>query len=101
MSARQRFQFMRCGPAELTSMRVLHLIKSEGVYGAERILLYLAREQQRGGHDVHIGSIAAPGEPTPDLEATARQWQLPVLSLRVPRLPTPGAVRTLLSAGRG
>lgn len=81
-------------------MRILHLIKSEGVYGAERILLYLAREQQRAGHEVHIGSIATPGAATPDLEAAARAWQLPVVPLRVPRLPTPGAVRTLLAAAR-
>ncbi|MBV9622249.1 MAG: glycosyltransferase [Gammaproteobacteria bacterium] len=81
-------------------MRVLHLIKSEGVYGAERILLYLALEQQRAGEAPYLGSIGAPGCAAPAIEALARAWQLPVLPLRVPRLPTPGAVRTLLAAAR-
>ena len=44
-------------------MRILHLIHSEGLYGAERILLYLAREQQLRGHAAVVGSMRDPGTP--------------------------------------
>ena len=52
-------------------MRILHLLDSGGIYGAERILLYLAREQQRQGNTPTIGSIARPGASTTPLEAMA------------------------------
>ena len=61
MSPRHLCQVM---PVELfgpESMRILHLIHSEGVYGAERILMYLAREQQRRGHEPVLGSIGPLG----------------------------------------
>jgi len=77
-------------------MRILHLIDSGGVYGAERILLYLAREQQQRGHQPIIGSIARPGIAETPLEATARSWSLPVESIRIPRQPTPAVIRALL-----
>lgn len=77
-------------------MRILHLIDSGGVYGAERILLYLAREQQQRGHQPIIGSIARPGVVETPLEATARSWRLPVESIRIPPQPIPSVIRALL-----
>lgn len=81
-------------------MRILHLIDSGGVYGAERILLYLAREQQQRGHQPIIGSIARPGVIETPLEATARSWGLSVESIRIPSQPTPSVIRALLGVRR-
>ena len=77
-------------------MRILHLIHSEGVYGAELILLYLAREQQRAGHIALIGSIRDPGTPRTAFEARAADLGLPVVPIRIAPRPTPGVVRALL-----
>lgn len=98
MRAQHRFQ-VRSGKkrASRDSMRILHLIHSGGVYGAEYILLYLAREQQQRSHSSLIGSIGDIGMPQTPLEAIARSWGLPVVPIRVaPRRPTPGVVRSLL-----
>jgi glycosyltransferase involved in cell wall biosynthesis len=77
-------------------MRILHLIHSEGVYGAELILLYLAREQQQRGHEPFVGSIRDPGTGQTSFEALANSWGLPVVPIRVAPRPTPGVVRALL-----
>lgn len=81
-------------------MRILHLIHSEGVYGAELILLYLAREQREGGHEPFIGSMRDPGTPETPFEALAKSWGLPVVPIRIVPRPTPGAVRQLLRLSR-
>ena len=77
-------------------MRILHLIHSEGVYGAERILLYLAREQQRRGHQPVIGSIGPLGVGPKEIEVTAKSSGLTVVPIRVASRPTPGVIRSLL-----
>ena len=77
-------------------MRILHLIDSGGVYGAERVLLYLAREQQRQGHHPLLGSIARPGAPQPQIEVLAEAWGIPVEPIRIAPRPSPKVVRTLL-----
>ena len=64
-------------------MRILHLIHSEGVYGAESILLYLAREQQRRGHEPFVGSIRDPGTAETQFEVLARSHELPVVPIRI------------------
>ena len=81
-------------------MRILHLIHSEGVYGAELILLYLAREQQQRGHEPFVGSIRDPGTHQSPFEAVARSWGLPVVPIRIAPRPTPGVVRSLLRTVR-
>ena len=43
-------------------MRILHLIDSGGVYGAERVLLNLARCCQKLGDEVFVGTIVGPGD---------------------------------------
>lgn len=80
-------------------MRILHLIHSEGIYGAEAILLYLAREQQRG-HEPVIGSIRDPGTAETPFEALARAWGLPVLAIRIAPRPTPAVIAALLRTVR-
>jgi glycosyltransferase involved in cell wall biosynthesis len=81
-------------------MRILHLIDSGGVYGAERVLLYLAREQRRQGHQAFIGSIGRPGTPEAAIETLARSWDLPVVPIRIPRLPTVAVMNSLLGTIR-
>jgi glycosyltransferase involved in cell wall biosynthesis len=82
-------------------MRILHLIHSEGVYGAELILLYLAREQQQRGHEPFVGSIRDPGTVQTPFEALANSWGLPVVPIRIAPRPTPGVVGSLLRTVRG
>ncbi len=77
-------------------MRILHLIHSEGVYGAELILLYLAREQQKRGHEPLVGSIRDPGTERTSFEALANSWGLPVIPIRIAPRPTPEVIRSLL-----
>src|ERR1700681_1912903 len=81
-------------------MRILHLIHSEGVYGAELILLYLAREQQQRGDESFVGSIRDPGKGQTPFEALAHSWGLPVVPIRIAPRPTPGVVRSLLRTVR-
>lgn len=81
-------------------MRILHLIHSEGVYGAELILLYLAREQRERGHEPYIGSMRDPGTPETPFEALASAWGLPVVPIRIVPRPTPAVVRELLRISR-
>jgi glycosyltransferase involved in cell wall biosynthesis len=81
-------------------MRILHLIDSGGVYGAERILLYLAREQQRAGHEPILGSMSRPGTGETALESLAAMWGVPVVQIRIARTPTPRVIGTLLEHAR-
>jgi glycosyltransferase involved in cell wall biosynthesis len=81
-------------------MRILHLIHSEGVYGAELILLYLAREQQRRGHQVTVGSMRDPGTPQTPFEALAARYGVSIVPLRIPPRPTPAVRGALLGCAR-
>jgi glycosyltransferase involved in cell wall biosynthesis len=80
-------------------VRILHLIHSEGIYGAESILLYLAREQQRA-HEPIIGSIRDPGTAETPFEALARSWGLKVVPIRIAPRPTPAVIGALLHTVR-
>lgn len=64
-------------------MKILHLIDSGGLYGAEVMLLDLAQEQQRLGLEPIIASIgtARPGQKP--LEAEARRRSIPVETFRM------------------
>jgi glycosyltransferase involved in cell wall biosynthesis len=81
-------------------MRILHLIHSEGVYGAELILLYLAREQQQRGHQVTIASMRDPGTPQTQFEALAATYGVNVMPLRIAPRPTPQVRGALLGCAR-
>jgi glycosyltransferase involved in cell wall biosynthesis len=82
-------------------MRIIHLIHSEGIYGAELVLLYLAREQQRSGHEPAIGSMRDPGTPQTAFEARAVAWGVPVIPIRIAPRPTPGVIGKVLRAISG
>lgn len=81
-------------------MRILHLIHSEGIYGAELILFYLAREMHRAGHEIIIGSIQDPGAAASAFEAFARSCGLTVVPIRIAPRPTPGVITSLLKIVR-
>lgn len=53
-------------------MKILHVIDSGGLYGAEKMLLSLAVECRRLGHEVTIGTIVAPQDESDPLGEAAR-----------------------------
>jgi glycosyltransferase involved in cell wall biosynthesis len=59
-------------------MKVLHVIDSGGLYGAEQVLLTLMSETVRSGAGVALASIATPGLPEKPLEKEARRRGLDV-----------------------
>ncbi len=64
-------------------MRILHVIDSGGLYGAETMLLGLVREQRRLGVDASILSLGSVGQGEKPIESAARQRGLPVQTLRM------------------
>ncbi len=64
-------------------MRILHVLASRGLYGAERVVLELIDEHQRAGHRPILASIAGAGAPEPAVETEARRRGLPVEGLRM------------------
>lgn len=54
-------------------LRILHLIDSGGLYGAEKVLLALASECRNMGHDPIVGTMVAPRDPGDSLGHAARQ----------------------------
>jgi len=52
-------------------MKVLHVIDSDGLYGAERVLLSLMKAHQEQGIEVELASIGEPGVPAKALETEA------------------------------
>ena len=82
-------------------MRVLHLIDSGGLYGAERVLLSLVEEQRRIGIAAAIVSIGEPGIVEKPLERAAREIGTLVHPFRMLPGPNPvGALRLLGVARR-
>jgi Glycosyl transferase 4-like domain len=80
-------------------MRILHLIHSEGVYGAELILLYLAGEQQQRDQQVTVGNMRSPDTPrTPS--KTLATFGVSIAPLRIAPRPTPGVRGALLGCAR-
>jgi glycosyltransferase involved in cell wall biosynthesis len=59
-------------------VKVLHLIDSAGVYGAEQVLLNLQSELLVQGAEPILGSLRLPGEPEKAIEREARLRGIPV-----------------------
>jgi glycosyltransferase involved in cell wall biosynthesis len=75
-------------------MKVLHIIDSGGLYGAETMLLGLVQEQLRLGFDPLVLSIGDTSVSEKPLEAEARSRSLPVEAMRMRAgLNLPGAYR--------
>jgi glycosyltransferase involved in cell wall biosynthesis len=81
-------------------MRILHLIDSGGVYGAERVLLALMEGQRRLGATPILGSIGLLGERDKPIEIEARARSLDVAAIRLARGPLPTSSFALLRAAR-
>lgn len=64
-------------------MKILHLIDSGGLYGAEKMLLALVGQQQRQGLSPMIFSAGEQGIEEKPLEAEARRLGLPVTPWRM------------------
>ena len=75
-------------------MKVLHLIDSGGLYGAERILLGLTAEQRRNGVDASILSAGDTGVGRKPLEEEAKRLGIPIIPWRMkPGMNFPEALR--------
>jgi len=61
---------------------VVHLIDSGGLYGAEKVVLYLMQEQQKQGQKVRLVSYGDVGVEEKPLEREARLMALPVEAWR-------------------
>ncbi len=82
-------------------MRILHLIDSGGLYGAERMLLELGAAQRRAGHEVVVGSIGPIGSDEKPIERAARHAGLGIEPIRMAEGLNPaalGVIRRALTA---
>jgi len=68
-------------------MKVLHVIDSAGLYGAEQVLLNCVEEQLNLGCEPMICSIGNPGVGDKALEVEARRRHLPLVRFRIRRGP--------------
>jgi glycosyltransferase involved in cell wall biosynthesis len=83
-------------------MRILHVIDSGGMYGAEVMLINLAREQQRRGDSPMIASIGTPGEKEKPLEHAALEDGIPCAPFRMIAGPNlTGTAKILRFAHKG
>ena len=64
-------------------MRVLQLISSSGLYGAERVLLELACFLNTGGNRCHVGALQAPGQDQVENHHLARDVPLILVGNKV------------------
>lgn len=67
----------------MSGIRVLHVIDSSGIYGAETVLLNLAREQQARGDHPALLSIGGAGAPEKAIETEARRLGIECVPLRM------------------
>jgi glycosyltransferase involved in cell wall biosynthesis len=78
------------------SLKILHLIDSGGLYGAENMLLDLVTEQLRQGLQPLILSAGTPGVGEKPLERAARERGLPLQTLRMKAgINLPAALRVM------
>ena len=82
-------------------MRILHVIDSGGLYGAEIMLLQLMAEQVRLGHEPVLASIGSPASGEKAIEVEARRQGLKVIPFRMKNGPNwVGAFKLLCFARR-
>ena len=77
-------------------MRILHLIDSGGLYGAEVMLLTLIREQMTRGLHVVLGSIGEPDDPAKPLEQAAGRLGVKLQVFRMKSGYNVGGIRQIL-----
>jgi glycosyltransferase involved in cell wall biosynthesis len=81
-------------------MRILHVIDSAGLYGAEAVLLDLAEEQREMGDLPTIASIGSKAHADKPLEIEARKRGISVVAVRTANGPNPLSIRRLCSVSR-
>jgi glycosyltransferase involved in cell wall biosynthesis len=77
-------------------MKVLHVIDSGGLYGAETVLLHLMTEQRRMGVHPVLASIGIPSDGEKPLEVKAQQCGLEVIPFRMRPGPNWAGAMTIL-----
>ncbi len=83
------------------TVKVLHVIDSEGVYGAEKVVLTLMEEQRKHGIHPVLASIGGCGVEEKQIEQEARSRRLPVMPFRMCNGPNPFGARRLLRFAHG
>jgi glycosyltransferase involved in cell wall biosynthesis len=81
-------------------MRILHVIDSAGLYGAEALLLDLADEQREMGDLPTIASIGSKADAAKPLEIEARKRGISVVAVRTANGPNPLSIRQLWRVSR-
>jgi glycosyltransferase involved in cell wall biosynthesis len=85
-----------------SALKVLHIIDSGGLYGAEAVLITLAREQMKLGIEVAIASIGEKGDAEKPLETEALRGGVEVKKFRMKGgLNVLGALEILRYAHKG
>jgi len=77
-------------------VRVLHLMDSGGLYGAEQMLLTLMEQQRERGLEPHLLSAGVPDEAPKPVEEEARRRGLEVTAWRMEPRFNPGDARRIL-----
>ena len=74
-------------------MKVLHLIDSGGLYGAEQVVLDLVRQQRLDGIEATLVAIVKPGEEPRAIEKEAQRRRIPSARLELHAGLRPSSVR--------
>lgn len=81
--ARRRLSGIQGRDRSSMGIKVLHLIDSGGLYGAEKMLLSLVKEQVKQGLEPMILSAGEPGIGKKPIESEAERLDLPATALRM------------------
>lgn len=76
-------------------LKILQLISSSGVYGAERVVLALAKSLRAAGHTVEVAIFENIHAPNTDLLQACRQAEVPTIPIRSAGRYDRAAVRQL------
>lgn len=87
-------------PESGRKLRILHVIDSGGLYGAERVLLGLARQCAKVGDEVFVATLVSPHDDGDPLGAAAVTSGLPHQPFMVPDGLRPGVIRQVLEFAR-
>jgi len=84
----------------IASMKIMHIIDSGGLYGAEVMLLELMSGQKKLGLEPFLCSMGNPGQADKEIERQARNRGLKVVCLRTRAGLNPFAMYQLLATAR-
>lgn len=82
-------------------MKILHVIDSSGVWGAEKMLFALVLEQLNRGHQPLVLSIGKPQEKLKTIEAAMQARNIPHQAFRVRLIPRLGEIKKLIKLIKG